>query len=387
MDTITAESGRARRKGALIMGRHSCAAKMLLGKLGRGLLLCITAVPTAAVVFILFFIFREALPFFENFANVREFFTSTNWAPSREGDPHFGSLSILYGTLMVTVGSCAVAVPLGIVAAIALSEIVSARLARIFRPVVELFAAIPSVAYGFFAMAVFAPLLQSRGGIMIAVLIALVGLPVALVGGIPVAEAVSSRLFSKASGGVNVAMRMAVSGIFCGAVLYAAYAVSGVEISSGTNAFNASVILAIMALPTIVSISQDALSSVGRDMREGSLALGATRFETVFKVILPCAKSGIAVAVILGFMRVIGETMVVWMASGNSLKIPEPFYNFFEPVRTLTATIAGEMGEADQTTGSARYHVLFAMCLCLLLSGMGLNYLSQRIVSRGKSGK
>lgn len=387
MDTITAESGRARRKGALIMDRHSCAAKMLLGKLGRGLLLCITAVPTAAVVFILFFIFREALPFFENFENVREFFTSTNWAPSREGDPHFGSLSILYGTLMVTVGSCAVAVPLGIVAAIALSEIVSARLARIFRPVVELFAAIPSVAYGFFAMAVFAPLLQSRGGIMIAVLIALVGLPVALVGGIPVAEAVSSRLFSKASGGANVAMRIAVSGIFCGAVLYAAYAVSGVEISSGTNAFNASVILAIMALPTIVSISQDALSSVGRDMREGSLALGATRFETVFKVILPCAKSGIAVAVILGFMRVIGETMVVWMASGNSLKIPEPFYNFFEPVRTLTATIAGEMGEADQTTGSARYHVLFAMSLCLLLSGMGLNYLSQRIVSRGKSGK
>lgn len=387
MDTITAESGRARRKGALIMDRHSCAAKMLLGKLGRGLLLCITAVPTAAVVFILFFIFREALPFFENFANVREFFTSTNWAPSREGDPHFGSLSILYGTLMVTVGSCAVAVPLGIVAAIALSEIVSARLARIFRPVVELFAAIPSVAYGFFAMAVFAPLLQSRGGIMIAVLIALVGLPVALVGGIPVAEAVSSRLFPKASGGANVAMRMAVSGIFCGAVLYAAYAVSGVEISSGTNAFNASVILAIMALPTIVSISQDALSSVGRDMREGSLALGATRFETVFKVILPCAKSGITVAVILGFMRVIGETMVVWMASGNSLKIPEPFYNFFEPVRTLTATIAGEMGEADQTTGSSRYHVLFAMSLCLLLSGMGLNYLSQRIVSRGKSGK
>ena len=387
MDTITAESGHTRRKGGLIMDRHSCAAKMLLGKLGRGLLLCITAVPTAAVVFILFFIFREALPFFENFANVREFFTSTNWAPSREGDPHFGSLSILYGTLMVTVGSCAVAVPLGIVAAIALSEIVSARLARIFRPVVELFAAIPSVAYGFFAMAVFAPLLQSRGGIMIAVLIALVGLPVALVGGIPVAEAVSSRLFPKASGGVNVAMRMAVSGIFCGAVLYAAYAVSGVEISSGTNAFNASVILAIMALPTIVSISQDALSSVGRDMREGSLALGATRFETVFKVILPCAKSGIAVAVILGFMRVIGETMVVWMASGNSLKIPEPFYNFFEPVRTLTATIAGEMGEADQTTGSARYHVLFAMSLCLLLSGMGLNYLSQRIISRGKAGK
>lgn len=103
------------------------------------------------------------------------------------------------------------------------------------------------------------------------------------------------------------------------------------------------------------------------------LALGATRFETIFKVLLPCAKSGIAVAVILGLMRVVGETMVVWMASGNSLKIPEPFYNFLEPVRTLTATIAGEMGEADQSTGSDRYHVLFAMSLCLLLGGLLLN--------------
>ena len=128
-----------------------------------------------------------------------------------------------------------------------------------------------------------------------------------------------------------------------------------------------------MALPTIVSISQDALSAVGRDMREGSLALGATKTETIFKVVIPCAKSGIAVAVILGLMRVVGETMVVWMASGNSLKIPEPFYNIFEPVRTMTATIAGEMGEADQSTGSARYHVLFALSSCLLLVALAMN--------------
>ena len=140
-----------------------------------------------------------------------------------------------------------------------------------------------------------------------------------------------------------------------------------------------------MALPTIVSISQDALASVGRDMREGSLALGATRFETIFKVLLPCAKSGIAVAVILGLMRVVGETMVVWMASGNSLKIPEPFYNFLEPVRTLTATIAGEMGEADQSTGSDRYQVLFAVSLCLLLGGLLLNAAGQWVGSGFKS--
>ena len=383
MNATTADAGRGRAGKGLIMDRHSCAAKMLLGRLGRGFLLCVTAVPTAAVVFILFFIFKESLPFFENFGHVREFFTSTDWAPAREGDPHFGSLAILYGTLMVTAGACAVAVPLGITAAICMSEIVSARVSRIFRPIVELFAAIPSVAYGFFAMAVFAPLLQNRGGIMIGALILAAGLPVAGVSAIPLAEFASSRIFRKPAPAAVAALRIFTGAALCSAAAYAAWRVSGVEISSGTNAFNASVILAVMALPTIVSISQDALSSVGRDMREGSLALGATRFETIFKVVLPCAKSGIAVAVILGFMRVIGETMVVWMASGNSLKIPEPFYNFFEPVRTLTATIAGEMGEADQTTGSARYHVLFAMSLCLLVSGMALNWLSQRIISRG----
>lgn len=383
MNATTADTGGTRAKGALIMDRRSCATKMLLGRLGRGFLLCVTAVPTAAVVFILFFIFKESLPFFENLGNVREFFTSANWAPSREGDPHFGALAILYGTLMVTVGSCAVAVPLGITAAICLSEIVNARISRIFRPVVELFAAIPSVAYGFFAMAVFAPLLQNHGGIMISALILAAGLPIAGVSSIPFAEFASTKIFKKPPPTAAVSLRIFAGAALCSAVAYAAWRVSGVEISSGTNAFNASVILAIMALPTIVSISQDVLSAVGRDMREGSLALGATRFETIFKVILPCAKSGIAVAVILGFMRVIGETMVVWMASGNSLKIPGPFYNFFEPVRTLTATIAGEMGEADQTTGSARYHVLFAMSLCLLVSGMALNWLSQRIISRG----
>ena len=80
-------------------------------------------------------------------------------------------------------------------------------------------------------------------------------------------------------------------------------------------------------------------------------------------------------------MRVVGETMVVWMASGNALKIPEPFYNVLEPVRTLTATIAGEMGEADQSTGSQRYHVLFAMSLCLLVGGLLMNACSQWIGS------
>jgi phosphate transport system permease protein len=154
------------------------------------------------------------------------------------------------------------------------------------------------------------------------------------------------------------------------------------EVSSGTNALNVSLILGIMALPTVVSVSEDALQAVGRELREGSYALGATRAETIMKVVIPAASSGILAAVILGVMRAIGETMVVWMASGNAAQIPEPWYNLFEPVRTLTATIAGDMGEADHVTGSARYHVLFAMAACLLLISFLSNLASEHVRRR-----
>lgn len=366
------------KKNSLILDRRNSALKAFLDKFGRSLLFCITAIPTIAVVFIIFFITVEALPFFSDLGRTFEFFTSTDWSPS-QADPHFGALAIFFGTAMVTIGSCAVAIPLGITTAICLNEIVSANVSKIFKPIVELLAAIPSVAYGFFAIVVFAPVLQNHGGALIAAAIAVIGIPMAIIAAFPVGELLHEKIFR--GKGPKFALFAISIALFAGAVCMAAKSALGVEVSSGTNALNASIVLAIMALPTIISISQDALAAVGRDMREGSLALGATRFETIFKVVLPCAKSGIAVAVILGLMRVVGETMVVWMASGNALKIPEPFYNFFEPVRTLTATIAGEMGEADQSTGSQRYHVLFAMSLCLLVGGLLLNACSQWIGS------
>lgn len=366
------------KKNSLILDRRNSALKAFLDKFGRSLLFCITAIPTIAVVFIIFFITVEALPFFSDLGRTCEFFTSTDWSPS-QADPHFGALAIFFGTAMVTIGSCAVAIPLGITTAICLNEIVGASVSKIFKPIVELLAAIPSVAYGFFAIVVFAPVLQNHGGALIAAAIAVIGIPMAIIAAFPVGELLHEKIFM-GKGPKFAPLAMAIV-LFAGAVCMAAKSALGIEVSSGTNALNASIVLAIMALPTIISISQDALAAVGRDMREGSLALGATRFETIFKVVLPCAKSGIAVAVILGLMRVVGETMVVWMASGNALKIPEPFYNFLEPVRTLTATIAGEMGEADQSTGSQRYHVLFAMSLCLLIGGLLLNACSQWIGS------
>ncbi len=157
---------------------------------------------------------------------------------------------------------------------------------------------------------------------------------------------------------------------------------AGLHISSVTNALNVSVILAIMAIPTIVSVSEDALQAVGRDLREGSYALGATRTETITRVIIPAASSGIIAAIILGVMRAIGETMVVWMASGNAAQIPSPWFNLLEPVRTLTATIAGDMGEADHVTGSARYHVLFALAMCLFLFSFIANIISEKLIKR-----
>ncbi|MCP4154905.1 MAG: ABC transporter permease subunit, partial [bacterium] len=152
----------------------------------------------------------------------------------------------------------------------------------------------------------------------------------------------------------------------------------------GTNTLNVSVILGIMALPTIVSVSEDALQSVGRDLREGSYALGSTRAETLFKVVIPAARPGIAAAIILGIMRAVGETMVVWMASGNAAQVPEPWFNVLEPIRTLTATIAGDMGEADHVTGSARYHVLFAMALLLLVFSFAGNFVSEWLSARAR---
>lgn len=182
--------------------------------------------------------------------------------------------------------------------------------------------------------------------------------------------------------------RIAVGSVLGGVAVFGLLRLTGflggLQIASGANAMNASLILGIMALPTVVSVSEDALQAVGRELREGSYALGATRAETLLRVVIPAASSGIFAAVILGVMRAVGETMVVWMASGNAAQIPEPWYNVLEPVRTLTANIAGDMGEADHVTGSARYHVLFAMALCLLGISFLLNMTSEWAVRRSR---
>ncbi|MGB1253536.1 MAG: phosphate ABC transporter permease subunit PstC [Candidatus Promineifilaceae bacterium] len=148
---------------------------------------------------------------------------------------------------------------------------------------------------------------------------------------------------------------------------------------SGLTAFTGSLILAYMALPTIISISEDALYAVPKSYRDGSLAIGATRWQTIWRVVLPAARSGIVTAVMLGIGRAIGETMAVMMVTGNAANIPEMgFGAFFQPVRTMTATIAAEMGEVAQ--GSEHYSVLFAIGISLFVITFILNSIASRFV-------
>jgi phosphate transport system permease protein len=143
-----------------------------------------------------------------------------------------------------------------------------------------------------------------------------------------------------------------------------------------------SLMLALMAMPTIVSVAEDAIRAVPRALRENSLALGASRWQTIRCVVLPAARSGIVAAVLLGLGRAIGETMTVLMVTGNSPVIPEGLRGFLQPVRTLTATIAAEMGETAHAT--PHYHALFTMGLILFLITFATNTVADVVVRKGR---
>jgi len=147
---------------------------------------------------------------------------------------------------------------------------------------------------------------------------------------------------------------------------------------SGLTAFTGSLILAYMSLPTIVSITEDALYSVPKEYRDGSLAIGATRWQTIWHVVVPAARSGIVIAVMLGIGRAIGETMAVMLVTGNAANIPSGAGFFFQPVRTMTATIAAEMGEVAQ--GSLHYSVLFGIGIILFAITFLINSLASWLV-------
>mgnify|MGYP006296131465 CR=1 FL=1 len=300
---------------SLVLTPFEDISGFLIRHLGRILLFGMTCTSVIAVLLIFYFVCREAFPFLTE-GDLAEFLTSAHWYPEA-GVPEFGALALIVGSLYVTAGSLIIAVPIGILTAVFLSDIVNTRIRNIVKPVIEILAAIPSVAYGFFAVLVLAPWLQHRFGF-----------------------------------------------------------------TSGTNALNASLILSIMALPTIISVAEDSISAIGRELREASYGLGSTRFETIFKVVLPAAHSGIIAGIVLGMMRAIGETMVVWMASGNANQIPHPWWDISQSVRTITATIAGDMGETVK--GSIHYRALFALGVLLLVITFMMNLVSEYFLFRAK---
>lgn len=164
---------------------------------------------------------------------------------------------------------------------------------------------------------------------------------------------------------------------FFGMVVLAPFLQTALDLPIGLTAFTTSVILGVMATPTVASIAEDALSYVPRSFREASYAVGADRWQTLTKVIIPAAGSGISTAVILGMSRAIGETMTVLMVAGGSAIIPE---SMFDPVRPMTAAIAAEMGEAP--VGSDHYHALFAIALILFLITFVFNVAAELISRR-----
>jgi len=143
---------------------------------------------------------------------------------------------------------------------------------------------------------------------------------------------------------------------------------------TGLTAFTGGLVLAYMALPTIISVAEDALDAVPKSYRDAGLAMGATQWQTIWRVVVPAARSGILTAVMLGMGRAIGETMAVMMVTGNAARMPLTLDSLFRPVRTMTATIAAEMGEVAR--GSTHYHVLFGIGIILFVITFLLNLIA-----------
>ncbi len=261
---------------------------------------------------IVFFLFREAIPIFK-VTSLRDFLFGMEWYPTYD-PPEFGIWPLIVASFIVTFLSTLIAVPVGVLSAVYISEIAPPLVKEILKPVIELLAGLPSVVLGFFGMVVIAPWMQET-----------------------------------------------------------------LDLPTGLNIVNASLMLAIMAVPTISSISEDALYSVPREFKEASYALGATKFETITRVIIPAALSGISTAVILGMARAIGETMVILMVAGGAAAIPE---SIFDAVRPMPASIAAEMGEAP--FGSNHYHALFATGVVLFFLTLMFNLIADYVSHKFK---
>jgi phosphate transport system permease protein len=247
--------------------------------------------------------------------SLKEFLTGTEWSPLFS-DPSFGVLPLVGATLVTTFWALVVAIPFGLGAAIYLSEYARPRARKVLKPLLEVLAGIPTVVYGFFALTFVTPLLQDIW------------------------------LFGK-----------------------------GPDIF---NALSAGLVMGVMILPTVASLSEDAMSAVPSGLREGAFALGGTKLKVSTRVVVPAALSGIVASFVLGISRAVGETMIVLIAAGGT---PNLSLNPSEGMQTMTAFIASA-GLGDQPTGSTGYKTIFAVGTTLFVMTFVMNLLSIRLVRK-----
>jgi phosphate transport system permease protein len=260
---------------------------------------------------------------------VTSFLFGRDWITASFWQDWYGIIPLFVGSFLVSIVALAIAVPFGVASAIYVSEVAFPAEKRFIKPYVEFIAAIPSVVLGFFGIAVVGETIRHLS---------------------------QSRFL---------------------------HWVGFFPISERLNIFTAGSLLALMAVPTIFTLAEDALRNVPRGFVEASYALGANRLQTIGRVIVPASLSGIVSAVLLGFGRVIGETMVVLLCAGNRIAIPDFSQGlgaFFQPVHTMTGIIAQEMGEVVR--GSIHYRALFMVGLVLFAITLATNYAAQKLVGR-----
>lgn len=274
-------------------------------KIIEGFLLFSSLLTIATTVGIIGVLLFETFGFFQE-VSLWEFLTDTQWTPLF-ADKHFGILPLLSGTLLTTLIAVIVAVPLGVIIAIYLSEYAHPNVRTFIKPSLEILAAIPTVVYGYFALVYVTPMLQ-------------IWIP---------------------------------------------------ELA-GFNALSPGIIMGIMILPLVSSLSEDALYAVPKTLREGSIAMGATKFQTAFRVVVPAAFSGIAVSIILSVSRAIGETMIVAIAAGQQ---PRLTFNPLVPIETATTYIV-QVSQGDLPQDSIEYKTIYAVGMSLFVITLLLNNIS-----------
>ncbi len=223
------------------------------------------------------------------------------------------------------------------------------------------------------------PLLM--GSILVTVVAILIALPLGVATAVFVREVAPNwaRDILKPMIEVLAGIPSVVLGFF-GMTLVAPLIREGLGAPTGLTAFTGSLVLAYMSLPTIISVAEDALDAVPKSYRDAGLAMGATQWQTIWRVVVPAARSGIVMAVMLGMGRAIGETMAVMMVTGNAARLPLTLDSLFRPVRTMTATIAAEMGEVAQ--GSTHYHALFGLGIILFILTLAVNLAAASTIFR-----